>query len=94
MQTQTASVKSAFAVGQRVGGGPHLAQISISPDMNFPDQLQIIIKHLIKAAALLPCLCKNHWKMQADHADIKTAHKHRLILIIGRGHAAPLKPGG
>ncbi len=60
--------------------------------MEPPDQFQIIVQHLVKIPALLSCLCQNHGQVEGNHADIKTSHKDRLILLIRRLHTAPLIP--
>ena len=86
------SVESALTVRQRVCGRAHLSKVRVSPDMDLPDQLQIIIQDLVEILALLSCLCKDHWKMQAHNTDVEAADKHRNIILISRFHAAPLIP--
>ena len=51
--------------------------------MEFTDKFQIVIQPFVKVAALLSCLCQDHWQMQADGSDIKSADKDRTILING-----------
>ena len=93
VQLQVTAQESAFAVCQRIGGRAHLSQISISPDVQLSDQIQIIVQHLIEISALLTGLRQNHRQMQGNHADIKSAHEYRTVLVIRRMHAAPLIPG-
>ena len=94
MEFQVTAVKTALTVRQRVCRGTHFTEVGISADMQLTNQLQIVIQNLKEGSAFLLCLGINHRQMQADRADIEPPDEHRLILCIGRFHAAPLKPGG
>ena len=87
------TIETALAVGQRIGGSPHLSQIIVRSDMKPADHLQIVVQHLIKICALCPGLCQNHGQMKTYGADIKSSHKHRNILLVCRIHPSPLIPG-
>ena len=94
VEAQVAAVKAALAVSQRIGGGPHLAQICVGADMDLPDQLQIVVQDLVEIAALLAGLCQDHGQVQAYDADVEAAHEYRRILFVRRLHSTSFVPGG
>ena len=94
MEFQVTAVKTALTIRQRICRGTHFAEVGIGTDMQLTNQLQIVIQNLEEGSAFLLCLGINHRQMQADRADIEPPDEHRLVLCIGRLHAAPLKPGG
>ena len=60
--------------------------------MQFPNQIQIIIQHFVEISAFLTGFCQNHWQVQTDCTNIESPNKHRLVIVIGRFHAATFKP--
>ena len=87
-----AAVKSALAVGKRVRGGAHLAEVRVGTDMDLTNHLQIIVQHFVKVHTVLSCFCQNHRKMKTHCPNIKPSHKDRLVIFICRFHATPLIP--
>ena len=88
------AVESALAVGKRVRGGTHLAEVRVGTDMDLTDQLQVVVEDHIEIPALLSRLREDHRKMQAHNADIEAANKHRNVILVRRFHAASLIPRG
>ena len=93
MQLQMSAQETAFAICQRIGRSTHFTQIRIRSDVKLSDQIQIIIQHLVEIFILLTGFRQNHRQMQRYHADIKSSHKYRAVLLVRRMHAASLIPG-
>ena len=62
--------------------------------MQPPNKLQIVVKNLVKIAALLLRLGVNHRQVKADSAYVKSAYEYGLVLFVCRVHAASLIPWG
>ena len=92
MDAEVPAVEPALAVGERIGGRAHFAEILVGAQVQLADQLKIVVQHLVEIAALLLRLGVDHRQMQADRADVEAADEDRLVLVIRGLHAPALKP--
>ena len=87
-----AAVEAALAVCERIGGGTHFTEVRIGTDVQFTDQLQIVVQYLVERTVFLLRLGVDHRQMQRYCADIPAADEHRPVLLVRRLHAAAFKP--
>ena len=52
-QLQMSAKESTFTVSKRISGRPHFSKVSIGSDMKLSDQVQVIIKNLVKVPSFL-----------------------------------------